>query len=140
MKNNPFEFKKRVKPRQPDDKYGDGKIKMQSVLIRPRKNSSLVQQPVKLDDLSHDLNNINVSPKHAPKQVEEQANFKQRYFIYFDHVIIQFGHEDDTMERSVLQIKYARLKKTYIKDDKTKLYGFILMQKGLSLQFYTEDE
>jgi len=43
MKNNPFEFKKRVKPRQPDDKYGDGKIKMQSVLIRPRKNSSLVQ-------------------------------------------------------------------------------------------------
>ena len=44
------------------------------------------------------------------------------------------------MERGILNIKYARLKKTHIKDNKMKLYGFILMQKGLSLQFFAEDE
>ena len=71
---------------------------------------------------------------------DDQANFKQRYFMYYEHTIIQFGHEEDNMERGILEIKYARLKKTYIKDDKIKLFGFILMQKGLSLQFYTEDE
>ena len=44
--------------------------------------------------------------------------------------LIQFSNEDDEMERGILNIKYARLKKTHLKDDKTKLWGFILMAKG----------
>ena len=91
--------------------------------------------------MSHDLNSINVSPKFTPKKVgDEEANFKQHYFIYVDHMLIQFKHEEDTRERGILHIKYARLKKTHIKDNKMKLYGFILMQKGLNLQFFSEEE
>jgi hypothetical protein len=37
------------------------------------------------------------------------------------------------MERGILDVKYARIKKTHLKDDKTKLFGFILMAKGLCL-------
>ena len=44
------------------------------------------------------------------------------------------------VEHGILHIKNARLKKTYVKDSKMKLYGFILMQKGLSLQFFSEKE
>lgn len=86
------------------------------------------------------MRNICVSPKFAPKKEEEDANFKQRHFVYVDDKLIQFHSEDDEMERGVLHIKYARLKKTHIKDSNMKLYGFILMMKGLSLQFFTEEE
>ena len=51
-----------------------------------------------------------------------------------------FNSDDDTMERGILQIKYARLKKTHLKDANTKLFGFILMAKGLFLQFYHTEQ
>lgn len=54
--------------------------------------------------------------------------------------MIQFNSKDDHMERGILNCKYARLKKTHLKDSKTKLFGFILMAKGQTLQFYNEDE
>lgn len=44
--------------------------------------------------------------------------------------IIQFSNDEDTMERGILNIKYARLKKTHLKDSSKKIYGFILMAKG----------
>ena len=50
--------------------------------------------------------------------------------MFVDDKIIQFGSEDDKMESGILHIKYARLKKTHLKDSDTKLYGFILMAKG----------
>jgi hypothetical protein len=53
--------------------------------------------------------------------------------------IIEFANEEDTMERGILNIKYARMKKTHLKDSQKKLYGFILMAKGKCLQFYNED-
>jgi hypothetical protein len=56
------------------------------------------------------------------------------------HRLIQFGSEDDQMERGILNCKYARLKKTHLKDSNTKLFGFILMAKGQCLQFYNEDQ
>ena len=37
------------------------------------------------------------------------------------------------MERGILNIKYARLKKTHLKDKDQKIFGFILMAKGQSL-------
>ena len=40
------------------------------------------------------------------------------------------NNDDDFQEKGVLHIKYARLKKTYLKDRNTKLFGFILMAKG----------
>ena len=43
------------------------------------------------------------------------------------------------MERGILNIKYARLKKTHLKDSSKKIYGFILMAKGKCLQFYHEE-
>ena len=56
------------------------------------------------------------------------------------HMLIQFNSEDDTMERGILNCKYARLKKTHLKDANTKMWGFILMAKGQCLQFYYTDE
>lgn len=50
-----------------------------------------------------------------------------------NHKIIQFNHEKDTMERGILDIKYARLKKTHLKDSQQKMYGFIIMAKGQCL-------
>jgi serine/threonine protein kinase len=44
------------------------------------------------------------------------------------------------MERGILNCKYARLKKTHLKDNSTKLFGFILMAKGQCLQFYNENQ
>lgn len=44
------------------------------------------------------------------------------------------------MERGILQIKYARLKKTHLKDSSTKLFGFILMAKGQYLRFFHTDK
>jgi serine/threonine protein kinase len=97
--------------------------------------------------MTYDMDNINVTPvvgsagpatpPPTAKNLEKnQANFKQKYFVYTENKLIQFCDDDDTHERGVLQIKYARLKKTHIKDNKTKLYGFILMAKGLYLQFF----
>ena len=44
------------------------------------------------------------------------------------------------MERGILNIKYARLKKTHLKDKDQKIFGFILMAKGQSLQFYSTNQ
>ena len=44
------------------------------------------------------------------------------------------------MEQGILNCKYARLKKTHLKDKDTKLFGFILMAKGQCLQFYNESQ
>ena len=41
-----------------------------------------------------------------------------------------FNESDDPMEKGILYIKNARLKKTHLKDKVTKLFGFILMAKG----------
>lgn len=88
MKNCPFVFEKHsLRGRRPDNEYGP--IKMKSDLIRPRKQSLLYQQALRLNDMNHDVKSISVSPKFAPRKVgEEEANFKQRYFIYVDHTII----------------------------------------------------
>ena len=51
-----------------------------------------------------------------------------------------FQNDKDNMEKGILQIKYARLKKTSVKDGKNKLYGFILMAKGIGLRFYHENQ
>ena len=53
--------------------------------------------------------------------------------------MIMFYDEDDTQERGILHIKYARLKLTSLKDSKTKLYGFFLMAKGARFAFYVHD-
>jgi hypothetical protein len=53
--------------------------------------------------------------------------------VFVENKLIQFNDDEDFMERGVLHIKYARLKKTHLKDSNTKLFGFILMAKGLCL-------
>ena len=89
-----------------------------------------------------DVDKICVSPKFTRDDaIKQEATYKERYFMYHEHTLIQFNHENDTQERGILQIKYARLKKTKITDkNKKKLYGFVLMMKGRSLQFFMEDE
>ena len=44
------------------------------------------------------------------------SNFKEKYFVFTDEKIVQFCSDDDTMERGILNIKNARLKKTHMKD------------------------
>jgi len=72
----------------------------------------------------------NIDVEQSKQSGEKAANFKQKYIIFVGNKLIQFNSEDDTMERGILNIKYARLKKTHLKDDKTKFFGFILMAKG----------
>jgi hypothetical protein len=122
---------------------------MQSMLIRPKKNSSIISQPLQLSDIENHINNISVqgTPPPLTKNLSSKsqnegpvANFKERYFVFVDNKIVMFNDEEDMNEKGVLQIKYARLKKTHIKDDNTKLYGFILMAKQKLLQFFHPDE
>ena len=108
-------------------------IKMQSLLILPKKKSALRQEPVSLNEINHDMDNISVAQPNTDTVVAPQAqgaNFKQKYFVFVENRIIQFSRDDDTVERGILNIKYARLKKTHLKDANTKLFGFILMAKG----------
>lgn len=59
VRKNPFEFEKyNIQPRKSDEEYGT--ISMRSLLIVPKKKSELHLKPMKLDDLSHDLDNISV--------------------------------------------------------------------------------
>lgn len=86
-----------------------------------------------MNEINHDMDNISVAQSTTDAAVAPQAqgaNFKQKYFVFVENRIIQFSRDDDTMERGILNIKYARLKKTHLKDAKTKLFGFILMAKG----------
>lgn len=85
----------------------------------------------------------NNPPSTPPPSVANQgpaANFKQKYFVYTENQLIQFNNDDEPMEQGILQIKYARLKKTHLKDSQTKLFGFILMAKGQYLRFFHTDQ
>jgi len=83
---------------------------------------------------------VSESPGVKNQAPTKNANFKQKYFVFDQHRLIMFSNDDDFQEKGILHIKNARLKKTYLKDSKTKLFGFILMAKGQCIQFYSTDE
>ena len=56
-----------------------------------------------------------------------------------ENKIIKFTDIDDDVEKGVLVIKNARLKRIKLKDDNQKLWGFILMSKGRYHKFYHSD-
>lgn len=115
-------------------------------MIRPKKKSSLHHQPLNLNDKNNEVQSIQVqnTPPPTTKKVgdgaDPNANFKQKYFVLVDNRLIQFNCEGDTMERGVLNIQYARLKRTHIKDENQKIWGFILMAKGQFFHFYHADQ
>ena len=61
---------------------------------------------------------------------------KERYFILDGKQMIKFADEEDLNERGILCIKNARLKRIKMKNDKQKLWGFVIMSKGLYYKFY----
>ena len=53
--------------------------------------------------------------------------------------MIMFNSDEDEEERGVLDIKNCRLKKHNFKDTNLKyLYGFIIMAKGKTIDFYVD--
>ena len=94
---------------------------MRGYLITPKKKSLLHLTPLKLDDISHEMENISISKgKNSSGGSEEdkvECNFKEKYFMLVGNKIIQFANEEDNMEKSILYIKNARLKKTHLKDE-----------------------
>jgi len=77
MRNFPFIIEKHsLKKRKTDSEYGE--VKMQSMLIRPKKKSSLSKEPVQLNDINHDMENINIiqqsSSNSKPAVSEEIKN------------------------------------------------------------------
>lgn len=97
--------------------------------------------------MKHRLEPTNLDEQHTEKinVADEESkggdpSFKQRFYIYAGHHLIQFKNESDVQERGRLNIKFARLRKTSLKDEQSKLFGFILMAKGVRLHFYTYDE
>jgi hypothetical protein len=88
-----------------------------------------------MDDIS-----VQSNQQQSNSEMQKAPNFKQKYMMLVGHRLIQFNSEDDTMERGILNCKYARLKKTHLKDSTTKMWGFILMAKGQCLQFYNTDQ
>jgi hypothetical protein len=113
------------------------------MMIRPKKQSALNNQQIDVNNITNNVDNLELnwdSKGEAVEKESQQANFKQKYLIYVGHSLIQFENKEDQMERGILHIKYARLKRTHLKDDKTKLHGFILMAKGKSMQFYSTCE
>ena len=80
---------------------------MKSLLIVPKKKSDLHMKPVKLDDISHDLDNISVKKgsksdkiksqsdlsneaksQEQPQNEAKQCNFKEKYFMLVEDRII----------------------------------------------------
>ena len=87
---------------------------------------------MQLSEINHDMENISVDLKSNSGKAPG-ANFKQKYIVYVENRLIQFSNAEEPAERGILNIKYARLKKTHLKDANTKLFGFILMAKGVCL-------
>ena len=84
IKNCPFVFEKHnLKKRKTDEEYGD--VKMKSILIRPKKQSDLVQKPVVLTELSNDVENISVE---SNTKDNNQPNFKQKFMMLVGHKLI----------------------------------------------------
>jgi len=83
-----------------------------------------------------------VSPLLKPRTplTEKTAIFKERYLCLVDDKLVQFRSETDQTSPKILHLKNARLKKTHLKDDKQKLFGFILIAKGVAFWFYDLDE
>ena len=70
---------------------------------------------------------------------QEAPFFTKSYFVLTQNTITQFGTIDDTQERGVLDIKNCRVKKHNFKDTNLKyLFGFIIMAKGKTIDFYVE--
>jgi hypothetical protein len=106
---------------------------MEGFLVRPKKKSILNKAPIQLNDINHDMENIKVSnDKQKLDGDKDKPNFKKKYFLLSGNKLIQMTNDGDTMERGILNIKYARLKKTHLKDSSQKLWGFILMAKGIT--------
>ena len=56
-----------------------------------------------------------------------------------DSQLIKFANDEDSKERGILMIKNVRLKRIKLKNDEKKLWGFLLMSKGLCFKFYHYD-
>lgn len=152
VRNHPFLFEDtNLGFRKNDDDYD--KFRIKGYLMRPKKNSALTQEaaeemrhqlePIK-QDIEYSENIIVENPDEDSQKEDDDGktppNFKRRFYVQSGHQLIEFKREGDPRERGKLNIKFARLRKTSLRDGDTKLHGFVLMAKGVRLHFYAEDE
>ena len=108
-------------------------IKFESNLIVPKKNSELNQLDFCDESNEQFPSSTTVNTFNSKSH---QENMKERYFMLAENRIIKFTNFGDHMEKGILIVKNARLKRIKLKDDNQKLWGFIIMSKGRYHKFY----
>eukprot|EP00347_Sterkiella_histriomuscorum_P000721 403374762 len=101
------------------------------------KNNPFVFEKFQLGSRKEEYANVKFEGPLFKKSKNSENELKERYYIYQEQRILQFNTMQDTQERGILNIKYARLKKLHFTDETgAYVYGFILMGKGNQIELY----
>ena len=75
----------------------------------------------------------------APEEGKSDVQFDNDYYVLRGNILQRFANEEEDTLTGVICIRNCRVKKHYFKDTESKyMYGFIMMAKGKSIDFYVD--